>query len=189
MNVRSWLRRVPQPSKIRLDNKKVVRVGEGKNKWRDVVDVILTEHPHIVEALDSDGDVIRVTELEADGSESDQDAREPSQKSTELAQLAAIIKESWLEAANANRAQYEGIIAKYTELAQLVVNRNVQLETTVEKTWEEKAAEIASGNGDVAAIMNGPLGVLINAVMGRMLEPKKPEPAAPKNGHSKRARR
>lgn len=188
MNVRSWLRRVPQPAKIRLDGKKVVRVGEGKNKWRDVVDVILTDHPHIVEALDSEGDVIRVTELEADGSESSQDARdEQSKGSTELAQIAAIIKESWLEAAKANQAQYEGIIAKYTELAQLVVNRNVQLETTVEKTWEEKAAEIASGNGDLAGIMNGPLGVLINAVMGRMLEGKKPEPAEQKNG--KRARK
>ena len=40
MNLRSWLRRVPQPVKVRLDGKKVVRVGEGKNKWRDVLDVI-----------------------------------------------------------------------------------------------------------------------------------------------------
>jgi hypothetical protein len=192
MNVRSWLRRLPQPAKVRLDRKQVVRVGEGKNKWRDVVDVILTQHPHILEALDGDGNIIRVTELEEQGDDAttaDGDKRASPGPNTELAQLGALIKDSFESGAKQNREFFEAIVGKYAALAESVINRNAQLENAVERTWEERAAEIASGGGDVAEIMNGPLGVLINAVMGRMLESKKEPPTAEQQSNGKRARK
>lgn len=187
VNIKSWLRRLPQPAKLRLDKKTVVRVGEGKNKWRDCIDTILAQQPHILEALDGDGEVIRTTELTAEG---DQDDSPPAPKdgpNTELAQLGALLKEAYVDGAKAHADAYQKLLAEHVKLMQLVVDRNLRLEERAEESWEEKAAQIAAGNGDLAEIMNGPLGVLINAVMGRMLETKKPEPAADKNG--KRARK
>jgi len=189
VNVKSWLRRLPQPASIRLDKKQIVRVGEGKNKWRDVYDVILTTQPRILEALDSEGSIIRVTELAAEEDETPETTSKGSGPNTELAQLGSIMKECFESGARQNREFFETIVSKYATLAEQVINRNQQLEGAVERTWEEKAAQIASGGGDLAEIMNGPIGVLINAVMGRMIEGKKAEPEPEEKANGKRARK
>lgn len=171
MNLKSWLRRVPQPHSLRLDDKKTLRIGEnGKNKWRDVLDAVALEQPSKVEALDADGNVIRVTQLAdpEDKGEEESDAKRPK---SELAELGALIGKAYADGAAAHAKAYELAFGENTKLVGLLAERLGGLEKAWQSTLEQRAAELgaAAGGDGIDGLMNGPMGPLLQALAMKTL--------------------
>lgn len=144
MNVRSWLRRVPQPSSLRCDGKKTIQVGQGKNKWRDAVQTLEALQPSLVEALNEDGAVIRVAHLNDDDDQGDAKAPLPSEGQSEQAQLAALILEATDRGAQRHADAYALAFGKMTDLVGILANRLQGLEVAWQKTLEARAADLAA---------------------------------------------
>lgn len=180
MNLKSWLRRVPQPHSLRLDDKKVLRISEGKNKWRDILDAVALEQPVKVEALDTDGNVIRVTQL-ADP-EDKQDEAGAAKPKSELAELGALIAGAYKSGAEQHAAAFQLAFAENTKLVQVLAERLGGLEKAWQTTLEQRAAEYmqqGGGSGEgIDGLMNGPMGPLLQALavktLGSSEAPAKP---------------
>ena len=182
MNIKSWLRRVPHPVTLRLDDKKVLRISEGKNKWRDIVDAIALEQPVKVEALDADGNVIRVTQLADPDAPADEAAA--AKPRSELAELGALIAGAYKAGAEQHAAAFQMTFAENTKLVQLLAERLGGLEKAWQTTLEQRAAEYmqrGGGEGD-DSLMTGPLGPLIQAMVMKQVDSAPAKPAAVKNG-------
>lgn len=188
MNLKSWLRRVPQPNSIRLDQKEVVRISEGKNKWRDVLDVIALKQPSMLEALDTNGHVIRVTEVQGPQGEredGDDDAKTKGPKS-ELAELGALIAGAYKSGAEQHAAAFQLAFAENTKLVQVLAERLGGLEkawqTTLEQRAEELAHVAAASSDGGESLLSGPLGPLISGLLAKQLAPSEPKPVVKTNG-------
>jgi hypothetical protein len=169
VNVRSWLRRMPQPVRVRLDRKKEVRVAEnGKNKWRDLVDVITLEQPAILEALDADGVVIRMTELN-DPDAKDEEAKEAAgpKLPPEFAILQAfgkLLLDAYVKGAEQHARAYELAFGENTKLVTTLSLQARSLQQSLEAQLAARleAVEAAGGGeGGLADMFNGPMGPML----------------------------
>lgn len=145
MNLHSWLRRTPTPSSLRFDNKKTVLIGEGKAKWRDALLTIESLQPALVEALDANGNVIRVAQLTQD-TETEQEA-EDRKKSSRDVDLAKIIMEAGDRGAARHADAYSIAFTKMTELVQVLADRMTGLEGAWQETLNQLAEAKTSGGG------------------------------------------
>jgi hypothetical protein len=190
MNIKSWLRRVPHPVTLRLDDKKVLRISEGKNKWRDIVDAIALEQPAKLEALDADGNVIRVTQLADPDSPADEAAA--AKPKSELAELGALIAGAYKSGAEQHAAAFQLAFAENTKLVQVLAERLGGLEKAWQTTLEQRAAEYMQqgGGGDgIDGLMTGPMGPLLQALAMKTLGgAEKPAAAAPHANGVKKAK-
>jgi hypothetical protein len=59
--LRSWLRRQPQPAKLKLDDAKSIVVPEGRGRWRTLLETLAAHAPKKLEALDADDKPLRAT--------------------------------------------------------------------------------------------------------------------------------
>lgn len=170
MNLRSWLRRVPHPHTLRLDDKKTLRISEGKNKWRDILDAVALEQPAKVEALDADGNVIRVTQLQ-DPDDRQDEAGGAAKPKSELAELGALIAGAYRAGAEQHAAAFQLAFAENTKLVGLLAERLGGLEKAWQTTLEQRAAELgaAGGEGGIDGLMNGPMGPLLQALAMKTL--------------------
>jgi len=185
MNIKSWLRRVPHPVSLRLDDKKVIRISEGKNKWRDIIDVIALEQPVKLEALDADGNTIRMTQLADPEAPADEAAG--AKPKGELAELGALIGKAYADGAAAHAKAYELAFGENTKLVGLLAERLGGLEKAWQQTLEQRASELmqqggASGEG-LDGLMNGPMGPLLQALAMKTLGEAPPaKPVVKTNG-------
>lgn len=191
MNLKSWLRRVPQPNSIRLDQKEVVRISEGKNKWRDVLDVIALRQPSTLEALDANGHVIRITELQPDRVDDDDDKGAAGKgPKSELAELGALIAGAYKSGAEQHAAAFQLAFAENTKLVQVLAERLGGLEkawqTTLEQRAEELAAHAAASGDGGESLLNGPLAPLIQGLLAKQLGGADKPAVAKTNGHAKK---
>lgn len=186
MNVKSWLRRVPQPTTLRLDRKKVLRIGEGKTKWRDVLDAIELEQPSILEALDSDGAVIRITELAAAEEKSAEPGKDEKPQS-ELAQLGRMLLDAYRAGADQHAKAYELAFAENTKLVGVLADRLGGLETAWQQTLERRADELLTrGGGDGESLLDGPLAPLVSGFLAKQLQGDKSEKSASASTNGKK---
>lgn len=154
VNVGSWLRREPQPAKVRLDGKDVVKVGTNKNRWKDVVDVIEESQPTKIEALNEDGDVLRLTKLDyPDGGAGAGDA-ESSKKKSDLAEFASLLRQAQKDGIDALKEAFD----KQAELLRLVFDRW----TGVEDAWRQTIASNGAPDADAA---KGPIEEMIKTAV------------------------
>ena len=186
MNLKSWLRRVPQPHSLRLDDKKVLRISEGKNKWRDILDAVALEQPGKVEALDTDGNVIRVTQLADPDDKPGEEPGGPKPKS-ELAELGALIAGAYRAGAEQHAAAFQMAFTENTKLVQVLAERLGGLEKAWQSTLEQRAAELGAnaGEGGIDGLMSGPLGPLLQAFMMKQMTNGEAKPTVAKTNGKK----
>lgn len=171
MNLKSWLRRVPQPQKLRCDGKKTVLVGQGKNKWRDALITIEGLQPSLLEALDGDDAVIRATQLQGD--DDDEGGAKPvdAKDDDQLSRIARIVLEATDAGAKRHAEAYQLAFQENTKLVALLADRMSKLEGAWQTTLENRAAELAAGAGGDEAL--GPLLTMLAPLMAKMEQPKK----------------
>lgn len=159
MNLHSWLRRIPIPSKVVLDQKRTVQVGQGKTKWRDVLEVIENVQPTLIEALDAEGHVLRVTNLNPTGEAETEKQSEARKDETQLVQIARLLNEAHEAGAKRHEAAYRIGYDKMSELVTAFSERATNLEAawvamlnqhaqTVVDHAEELAEKAGEGEGD-----------------------------------------
>lgn len=181
MNLKSWLRRTPQPASLVCDGKKVA-VGEGSRKWVDLVDTIVSLGTTRLEAVAPDGTILRVVELA--GGEIDQEEKQTPaaanltalSKMSELAQLAQIIGDVGDRSAARHEAAYKLAFEEFGKINSAILDRL----TAMEQSWIMSLNTIAELKMQVADVVadarsesegNGGLVTsLLGAAMGGMGE-------------------
>ena len=135
IDLHHWLRRVPVPSKLRLDGKKILIIGSGKSRWRDAVEHVQTMRPALLEAMNDDDHVLRVTEKLAgtEEEETDEEAAKKFAGQTQLAQLAGILMEVGDRAALRHGEAYSLAFEKNNQLVQMLVDRLTGAEAALEQ--------------------------------------------------------
>jgi hypothetical protein len=71
MSLRSWLRRQPQPSEVRIvnedDEEKVIKLSsDARNRWKGAEEAIYSARARTVQCIDAEGAIIRAMKLETD---------------------------------------------------------------------------------------------------------------------------
>lgn len=190
MNLKSWLRRVPHPSSVRLDRKDVVRINEGKTKWRDVLDVIEQHQPTLLEALDSNGHVLRATELQSDKDRDDDEKPAEKGAKTDLSEFARLLADAYKSGAEQHAAAFQLAFAENTKLVQVLAERLGGLEkawqTTLEQRAEELAAAAANAGDGGESLLTGPLAPLIQGLLAKQLAAGDKPTVAKTNGAAKK---
>jgi hypothetical protein len=145
MNLKSWLRRSPPATKLRFDGKRVYVVGQGKTKWVDAENAIAAYAPTLLEALNEDENVLRVTQLEPGGA-SDAPTEDPKNVSRDV-ELARIILEATDRGAMRHAEAYTLAFAENTKLVQILAERLGGLETAWQQSLIDKANAANAGDG------------------------------------------
>lgn len=166
MNLKSWLRRSPQPAVI-VSGERSIRVPDGPRKWAELEETITELGLSRIEARDAKGAVLRVVTLETDG-EGNTEATEAATEKRERESVASMIDAvgrvyatAYQQAANSNA----GVITALTQMngnlsAQLASSINSFM-TTVNVLIQERldaaeiAAEAAAANGDSNGLIAG----------------------------------
>lgn len=148
----AWLRKIPMPSKVRVDGKSVLSVGTGKSRWKDIIDSVVHQGGQSIEALNSDGEVLRTTTIEIEASPEEVQATKKSESRD--VELARIIMEAGDRGASRHAEAYAVAFAEMTGLVRIVSDRMAGLETAWQTTLENRAAEMLrpteGENGDEA---------------------------------------
>jgi len=155
INLKSWLRRKPEPSCVRIDGKKTVMIGDGPARWREALQTFDALRPTLLEALNDAGAVLRVTRIEPDEDEDEDEdtggtaptmplpVAAPATASgtplSELTQLAALIMEAGDRGALRHAEAYSLAFAKQTEILQIVADRMTATETAWQTTLANQA--------------------------------------------------
>jgi len=172
MQMHSWLRRIPVPSMLRLDGKRQIVIGAGKNKWKDCILNLEAMQPSLVEALDAEGNVLRATNLGGEGSEAVSEEQAKSErKHTELAELAGVILEATDRGAKRHADAYELAFSKMTELVTILASRMSALEAAWQGALDTIAAQKSEGGGD--GDVGGALVQMIAGAAQAQAEPRK----------------
>ena len=155
INLKSWLRRKPEPACVRIDGKKTVMIGDGPARWREALQTFDALRPTLLEALNDAGAVLRVTRIEPDEDEDEDEdtggtaptmplpVAAPATASgtplSELTQLAALIMEAGDRGALRHAEAYSLAFAKQTEILQIVADRMTATETAWQQTLANQA--------------------------------------------------
>lgn len=174
MNIRAWLRKQPQPFKLRVDSKDVA-LPEGKWKWADAERTIGAMNGSKVECLDNAGGVLRACVLGDDGETEDTKAAS-SPKESELVLIARELRIAADEASQRHEAAYryafDAIVSMFTAQS----GRLASLETA----WQKMVLAAAAPQGEDAGLLETLLG---GVVQGRA--ERAAEAAAASNGKKK----
>lgn len=178
--LRNWLTRQPQPVMLHCyddeDELRKVKVGLGRAKWRDAEAAI--SNAARVEALDADGNVMRVCEL--DSGEVTATGKGPSKgdKSPDIVQLARLLH----EAHDAGAARHEAAYRMGFDSLAALVNTLAERLAVMEMAWHKLllAQQEAAGFDPNAPLVQQ---VVAMALGG---QPPKVEPPKP-NGKEKKA--
>lgn len=183
--LRRWLRRHPQPARLRVDGRDVA-VASGANQWAVTEESVLALNPSRVEALDANGVMLRATVL--DGS-SDTDDAKPAAAApeSELAMLARLIGEAHDAGARRHAEAYALAFAENTRLVQILANRLGSLETSWQKAMQHAAnaqaqAVIAVSEAQAAQSAD-PSDVAVHAMLAQAIGGAV---SAPRNGVAKK---
>jgi hypothetical protein len=184
---RQWLKRAPQPAKLRVDEKHVVRISNHSSRWSEAEQTVMSYNPTVVEALDGKGDVIRAMTLR----EPEEEELKPQQEAwpaSEQAQLAVIITASNDRAAsrheNAYKTGFEALKEVIRELQGLYAEalaRSARLEAALQREYarQDKPAVAVTDEQGVMTLLGELLPGMMPALLARMQE-KPTNGAAPK---------
>lgn len=183
--LRRWLRRHPQPARLRVDARDVA-VASGANQWAVTEESVLALNPSRVEALDANGVMLRATVL--DGSADADDAKPvAAAPESELAMLARLIGEAHDAGARRHAEAYALAFAENTRLVQILANRLGSLETSWQKAMQHAAnaqaqAVIAVSEAQAAQSAD-PSDVAVHAMLAQAIGGAV---SAPRNGVAKK---
>jgi len=150
MNIRSWLRRDPQPTTIRVqsatDGTKTLALVDGGRKWSDAERNVLALDPVRIEALNKDGEVLRAHDFGSAGADEKEERDESLTLSGEVGEnkqlvlMARLLHEAHEsgsarhEAAWASTRQaYEVAFTKFYEMVVMLVQRLTSAENAQQK--------------------------------------------------------
>ena len=176
-NLKSWLRRNPQPHAIRFttpdeEERELQLSASVKNRWRDAADALEEMNAVRVEALDKDGKVLRVATLREDDGPSTAESRAGSvelARSKETAALALVAREVRLAAVEGYQAGADGASRGQDNLVQVVNILTAQWSGTMNAlqslSMQLGKALLAAGGGDGGEEDDG-LGGQIQQLLG-----------------------
>lgn len=176
MNLRSWLRREPQPARVVADTR-TIQVPSGPRKWAELEETIISIGATKVEAIDREGNLLRVVNLETEESTSGAAMGKPSGALSEMAQMAQIIAEAGDRAALRHADAYRLAFEENTKLVGLLADRLGSLETawmrTLDQLAEARQSQQEQGSGEVQALIAA---ALAGQAQGAAAPPKPPIP-------------
>jgi hypothetical protein len=203
ISIRTWLRRMPQPTKLRLTLadgaiKTVAIDMKSSRKWSDAEENILRLHPVLVEAMNAKGEIHRTTPIEQAPAEPEEDAEggeveDDETKAEKLArtkygvratrdlQLAKIIAGAFKEGAQLNNEANSIATNKLFDLVTVMSQRLNGLEVAYQTAMGQIGAYRASvAEGGEPGAMEQVLPLLLARAFGGAL------PAAPSSGTTKK---
>lgn len=179
VNLRSWLRRNPQPASVRVDGRSIP-MGTGARRWADVEATILAVGGSSLEALDASGQLLRATQLDgecADTSATPGQPRASAPVSTLdqgalLGQFAQLLSAAYQQGASATRESYALAFTENTNLVKLLANRLGSLEVAWQRAMTQTAqlqAEVAQGSSSDDSVLSllGPALAAAQSVNGK----------------------
>lgn len=176
MNLRSWLRREPQPVRVIADTR-TIQVPAGPRKWAELEETILSIGATKVEAVGADGSLLRVVNLETEESSSGGPAIGRSASGlSEMAQMAQIIAEASDRAAQRHADAYRLAFEENTKLVGLLAERLGSLESSWMRTLDQLAEarqQTQESGGEVQALIAA---ALAGQAQGGLVVPKAPIP-------------
>jgi hypothetical protein len=207
--IRRWLSRLPHPARVNADGREVV-IGDGRKRFIEAADSILTIQPETIEAIDASGALLRVTAIDysefVDGdpqagaapSSSSSSTSTPSplpnlgEPKSDAGELARLIleatdrgaqrhAEAWAAAFEATRQSQE----RMAELVSVAFERMTALEVAWQNALNDRVRDVVEGGEDD---LDGPIGEVIKSVVARRMTqaPAQPNGSAPKpNGKGK----
>jgi hypothetical protein len=160
IDLRRWLRRQPQPAKLRVDGRDVAIPTE-RSPWAALEATVLAMEASKVEAFAADGTVIRVVRLDGDDDDvepADEVTAVGSPQMLDVVAMSKLLAEAHKEGyAALNRANEEN-----TRLVGLVLERLSGVEhayaATLKQLAEAQASEAGGGGGMgeiVSALVQG----------------------------------
>ena len=206
--LRHWLRRPPQPAKLRVDGRDV-SIPSTAYKWAELAETIEGLGASRVEALGPNGEILRALSLESATPEADpvsaelaaERAREERADRAErdrvadAVAVARIVSDASRQAVELHAATYSRVLERYEALVSLTVQRlgvmergyhsamvalaRAQGEAIVARAEQEAAQVAAQEEGGLGA-----LGPVLAQVAAGMLGPGEPPPAAPPNNNN-----
>lgn len=153
-NLKSWLRRQPQPARIRYttaedEERELELSSKARNRWSDAAEALEHVGAKCIEALDKDGKVLRVTKRDEDGeTTSGADAVE-KQKAKETAALALVLDAQGRRISEAFNAGADAASRGQDNLVQVVNILTAQWSATMQSLHNVSMnlAKLARGAG------------------------------------------
>jgi len=165
--VKKWLSRAPCPARVRVDesDKKVIVVSNRANRWSELEKSLLAMSATTVEALNAQGEVLRVMQLK-EPAEPTHEPQKEEWPASEQAQMAMVITASNDRAASRHEAIFKMSFDALKEMYQACLQelretqrRCAQLESALQRELERQEVAVPAAedenliSGLVAAIM------------------------------------
>lgn len=198
-SLRRWLRRHPQPVRLRVDGKDVA-IASGANQWSTTEESIRALGGNRIEALDANGTCLRATTLGTTGappSDDDDDDRSSDRgrfRESDLVTMSRLLAESYQSGARQHAEAYEKGFSALLGLVGMVTNRLTALETAWQKSMHATAraqADLLIAQAEASAGgEEGGLGQLLGAFAAGAggIPMNGAPPASPSNGAPKKGK-
>jgi hypothetical protein len=121
-NVQQWLRRMPRPTHILADDKRVEVPNHGR-AWKDLTATLIAMNPRKLTALDISGTVLR--SIEVDGEETD---REVSPEMSDVQLFAKEIALAYDRGSKVNQPLIDNIISFVDRQAQQIQKMSSEID-------------------------------------------------------------
>jgi hypothetical protein len=163
-DLRSWLKRSPQPSRLTVDGREVA-VGSGRGRWRDAEETIRELGGQVVQALDAEGRIIRAATLLDDDAPAETPANEPARPAPPVSDnpqiaIAQLVLEATDRGAARHAEAYERAFNSMTRLVELIADRLTNVEAALQEQLDARAeaAEQSSGGDSLGATVAAMVG-------------------------------
>lgn len=188
-DLRAWLRRNPQPRKLRLtvdDDEKIVDLGKGRRKWAEVEQTVVNARASLVECLDEELSVIRSYRLEdnePESAENPQDKAVKAHNSNMAAMFDAYGKRlvdafgAGAAAASSQQDHLVGLVENLTGHLTVAITNLHAISTNYANLVQSQARD---GDGEEKPQSEAMIGLLTAMIGGKGLAPA--PPPAPPNG-------
>lgn len=164
-NVRSWLRRSPHPARVMADGREIA-IGDNRSKWSDAESTIAELGAQKLEALDSEGRLLRVCIVSDDEPQVAAPALStPLIATSRDSELAALILEATDRGARRHAEAYSLAFEKMTSIVTMSLERLGSLEVAWQQALNDRATMVAEqGSGD-GPLEQGLMGMVAQAAM------------------------
>jgi len=155
-NLKSWLRRQPQPASIRYttsdDEERTLELsGNARNRWSEAAEALESANAVRIEALSKDGSVLRITKREEEDNGEVHDAieRQEKNRAKETASLALVLDAQGRRISEAFNAGADAASRGQDNLVQVVNILTAQWSATMQSLHNVSMnlAKLARGAG------------------------------------------
>lgn len=179
---RRFLKEVPQPAALRLDenDKKTIKISKQRSCWSEAEKTVLAMDATIVEALDGQGNMLRAFRLKEDAAEPEKPPQAETWPNAPEAQMAQIITAACDRAASRHEAAYrmsferlsamfEATVSRMEDAMQRAAAAEARLERE-RRQWLEAQLKAAGAPDDGEdTTFNGLLGALVSGVVEKRM--------------------